>query len=115
MVSATVLQKTDLTFQRLPDATLIVCLSGEWKLGRQLPQSREFKFRRQIESPGTVSRITFDTQAITGWDSGLITFLLDIIEIGSEMHITVEKDGLPSGVQRILALADLISEVESAF
>ncbi len=108
MVSDTVGQKAELTLLRLPDSTLTVRLSGEWKSGRQLPQGEDF--RRQIESAGTVSRITFDTQAMTGWDSGLITFLLDITEIGSEMHIPVEKDGLPAGVQRILALASAVPE-----
>ena len=105
-------RKAELTLLRLIDATLIVRLSGEWKLGRQLQQGE--KFRRQIESEGTVSRITFDTQAMTGWDSGLITFLIRIIEIGSEMHIPVTKDGLPSGVQRILALASAVPERKGA-
>jgi len=101
-------QKAGLIMLRLPDATLTVRLSGEWKLGRQLPQREEFLHR--IEPAETVSRITFDTQAMTGWDSGLITFLLDITEIGSEMHIPVEKDGLPLGVQRLLALASAVPE-----
>jgi phospholipid/cholesterol/gamma-HCH transport system permease protein len=100
--------KAELTLVSLLDATLTVRMSGEWKLGRQLPQGEEL--RRRIESAGTVSRITFDTQAVTGWDSGLITFLLDITEIGSEMHIPVEKDGLPAGVQRILTLASAVPE-----
>ncbi len=106
MVSDTVLQKVDLTLLRLSDATLTVRLSGEWKLGRDLPQGGAF--RRQMESAGTVGRITFDTQAMTGWDNGLIIFLLNIIETGLEMHIPVEKDGLPAGVQRILALASAV-------
>ncbi len=108
MASDNSLQKAELTLLRLPDAILAVHISGEWKLGRQLPQIEDF--RRQIESRETVSRIIFDTQAMTGWDSGLMTFLMDIIEIGSEMHIPVEKDGLPAGVQRILALASAVPE-----
>jgi len=108
VVSDRVLQKAELTLLRLPDATLTVRLSGEWKLGRQLSRGEEF--RRQIESADAVSRITFDTQAMTGWDSGLIIFLMRIIEIGSEMHIPVEKDGLSAGVQRILALASAVPE-----
>lgn len=100
--------KAELTLVSLPDATLTVRLSGEWKLGRQLPKDQQF--RRQIESAETVSRITFDTQAMTGWDSGLITFLMDIIKVGSEKHIPIEKDGLPAGVQRILALASAVPE-----
>ncbi|HET6363864.1 MAG TPA: ABC transporter permease [Nitrospirota bacterium] len=108
MVSDTALQKAELTLLRLPDAILAVRLSGEWKLGGQLPQGEDF--RRQIKSTETFSRIIFDTQAMTGWDSGLMTFLMDIIEIGSEMHISVEKDGLPAGVQRILSLASAVPE-----
>jgi phospholipid/cholesterol/gamma-HCH transport system permease protein len=108
VVSDTALQKAELTLLRLPDGTLTVRLSGEWKLGRQLPQGEEL--RRQIESADTVSRIIFDSQAITAWDSGLMIFLMDIIEIGFEMHIPVEKDGLPAGVQRILALASAVPE-----
>jgi phospholipid/cholesterol/gamma-HCH transport system permease protein len=102
------LKKAELSLLRLADATLTVRLSGEWKLGKQLPQGEEL--RGKIESSDTVSRITIDTQAMTGWDSGLITFLLSIIEIGSEMHIPVEKEGLPAGVQRILTLASAVPE-----
>ena len=101
-------QKAELTLLRLPDATLTVRLTGEWKLGRQLPQGEEFQ--RRIGPADTVSRITFDTQAMRGWDSGLIIFLMHIIEIGSEMHIPVEKDSLPAGVQRILTLASAVHE-----
>ena len=108
VVSDTVGQKAELALLRLPDSTLAVRLSGEWKLGRQLPQGEELQL--QIKSEGTVSRITFDAKAMTGWDSGLIIFLMHIIEVGSEMHIPVEKDGLPGGVQRILALASAVPE-----
>ncbi len=100
--------KTELTLLRLQGSTLTMRLSGEWKLGRQLPEGEEF--RRSIESAGTVSRIAFDTKAITGWDSGLIIFLTHILDICSAMHILVEKDGLPAGVQRILALASAVPE-----
>ncbi len=108
MVSDTALKKAELTVLRLPDSTLSVRLSGEWKLGRQLPQREEF--RRRIGSADTVRRITFDTQAMTGWDSGLIIFLMHIVDVGSEMHIPVEKESLPAGVRRILALASAVPE-----
>ena len=91
-----------------PDATLTVRLSGEWKLGRQLPRREDF--RRQIASAGTVNRIAFDTQAMTGWDSGLITFLMRIVEICFELRIPLQRDGLPEGVQAILALASAVPE-----
>jgi len=108
VVSDTVGQKAELTLLRLSDAALTVRLSGDWKLGRQLPQGGEF--RREIESQDTVRRITFDTKAMTGWDTCLIIFLIHILEVGSGMQIPVEKDGLPAGVQRLLALASAVPE-----
>lgn len=100
--------KTELTLLRLPGSTLTVRLSGKWKLGRQLPQGEEL--RSQIASGPAVKRITFDTNAMTGWDSGLIILLMHIIEVGSEMNIPIEKAGLPAGVKRILALASAVPE-----
>jgi hypothetical protein len=42
----------------------------------QLPQGGEF--RRRIESAGVVRRITFETQAVTGWNSGRASGFLEI-------------------------------------
>ena len=108
MISDTTSDEAAFTLVHRPDATLTVRLSGEWKLGRQLPRREDF--RRQIESAGTVNRIVFDTQAVTGWDSGLITILMRIVEICSELRIPLQKDGLPEGVQTILALASAVPE-----
>ena len=108
VISDTTSGKADLTLVHGPDATLTVRLSGEWKLGRQLPRRQDF--RRQIASAGTVNRVVFDAQAMTGWDTGLIVFLMHIIQIGSELHISVEKGGLPDSVQKILDLASAVPE-----
>ena len=101
-------EKTELTLLPLSNGTLTLRLSGEWKLGRQLPRPEEF--RRQSEFAGAVARIVFDTKAMTGWDTGLITFLRRVTEMGSELHVPVEKDGLPEGVRKILALASAVPE-----
>ncbi|HVN24227.1 MAG TPA: ABC transporter permease [Syntrophorhabdales bacterium] len=102
------INKPELNLLRLPDATLVVRLSGVWKLSRHLPDREEFQ--HQMKSAGPVSRIVFDTQALTGWDSGLITFLKYIIEAGSELDVPLQKDGLPQGAQEILALASAVPE-----
>ncbi len=102
------MEPVSLNFSRKDSDTLLISLAGDWKRENRPPAVSEVE--KQLETGPWVKRILFMTQNLTGWDSGLITFLLDIIEIGSEMHIPVGKDGLPAGVQRILALAAAVPE-----
>jgi len=52
---------------RLPDATLMVRLSGEWKLGRQLPQGEEFR-RRLVTLSALDWRESVPIRSICGGD-----------------------------------------------
>jgi len=96
-----------LSFSRASDATLVVRLAGPWHLQRDMPNAEAV--RREIETtlPG---RLTFDTAQLTAWDSGLLTFLIDVSELCRQHHLAAERDGLPSGVQRLLALAEAVPE-----
>jgi phospholipid/cholesterol/gamma-HCH transport system permease protein len=58
--------------------------------------------------------MSFDAQGLTGWDSGLLTFLLRVIEYCSANNISVGKEGLPQGVQRLLDLATAVPERKGA-
>jgi phospholipid/cholesterol/gamma-HCH transport system permease protein len=102
------MEPVSLNFSRKDSDTLLISLAGDWKRENRPPAVSEVE--KQLETGPQVKGILFMTQNLTGWDSGLITFLLDIIEIGSKMHIPVGKDGLPAGVQRILALAAAVPE-----
>ncbi len=89
------------TFIHPSDDTIVVQISGEWKLEAGFPQlgdiEREFK-------PG-LKLIRFETQELKGWDSSLLSFLIKVRNICSGRDIEVVKDGLPQGVQRLLNLA----------
>ncbi len=96
-----------LSFRRMPDGMMVVALSGPWRLQRDMPSAEAL--RRELETAAPV-RITFDTAGLTAWDSSLLTFLLDVSELCRGRHVTVERDGLASGVQRLLALAEAVPE-----
>ncbi len=94
------------------DDTLIVILSGEWKLGSDLPSPEEV--RKQISGRPGIRRLVFDVGGLRGWDSGLLTFLIRVMSLCSGADIHVEKDGLSTGVQRLLSLAAAVPEREGA-
>jgi phospholipid/cholesterol/gamma-HCH transport system permease protein len=48
------------------------------------------------------------------FDSGLLLFLTNVTNVCSRMKIGLEKDGLPPGVQRLLALATAVPERKGA-
>ena len=59
-------------------------------------------------------RVTFDTQAITDWDSTLPTFLRGLLDLFASHEIDTDRSGLPEGVQRLLDLAAAVPETETA-
>jgi phospholipid/cholesterol/gamma-HCH transport system permease protein len=92
--------------------TLLVKLSGEWKITEALPSTSDVE--NSLESAKGIRRITFDTKDLGGWDSGLLTFLIKIFELSSKAKIEVVKDGLSEGVQRLINLATAVPERKGA-
>jgi len=111
-VKATESPSCELSFSRPTDDTLLVRLVGSWTIGNKLPSADDVL--EQAESGSRVQRITFDTKGLTAWDSGLLTFLIKVINQCARNKIHAEKEGLPHGVQRLLALANAVPERKGA-
>jgi phospholipid/cholesterol/gamma-HCH transport system permease protein len=92
--------------------TVQVELSGSWRLQDEFPALTDVE--QQIEATPRLQRMTFDTSELTAWDSGLVTFLLELIEFGAQRQIVVEQEGLPSGLRRLLHLATAVPERQGA-
>ncbi|MDY6838212.1 MAG: ABC transporter permease [Thermodesulfobacteriota bacterium] len=105
-------EQTTISFSRPEAHTLLVRLAGKWKIGEDLPQAEVLL--NEITSGPNVERIAFDTRDLQGWDSGLLTFLTKVIDASSRSKIHLEKEGLPEGVQRLLALASAVPERKGA-
>ncbi len=105
-------EQTGISFSRTEAGILLVRLAGNWKIGEELPTAEVLL--KQIESEPRVHCLTFDTHGLTGWDSGLLSFLIKIVDQCSQNKIHVEKDGLPHGVQRLLALAYAVPDRKGA-
>jgi phospholipid/cholesterol/gamma-HCH transport system permease protein len=88
--------------------TLLVELSGDWKITETLPSTSDVE--KSLDSAKGIRRLTFDTKDLGGWDSGLLTFLIKIFETCSKAKIEVVKEGLPEGVRRLIDLATAVPE-----
>jgi phospholipid/cholesterol/gamma-HCH transport system permease protein len=90
------------------DGEVRILLAGEWRLDNELPSADVVT--GELMSPGTEHRVSFDTGGVSGWDSGLLTFLLKVFNYCLSAGIPVSTDGLPSGASRLLALATAVPE-----
>jgi len=102
----------ELKILRQPAGSFVIHLTGDWKLENKLPDTGEVQ--KQLESGPKEVRVFFDTQSLTGWDSGLLIFLIKIIDHCAKKNINVDKGGLPQGVQRLFDLATAVPERKGA-
>jgi len=103
--------KSNLNFSRQTDDTLSLFFSGSWKIGEGLPPITDFQ--NQIESNPDIKQISIDTQGITEWDSGLLTFLIKVNSFCLQKNITISTVGLTEGVKRLLEIATAVPEKET--
>jgi phospholipid/cholesterol/gamma-HCH transport system permease protein len=108
----TSLAQCEMSFKRPTEDALLVRLTGNCKIGNVLPSADEVQ--KQIVSDPKIRQVTFDVQDLTGWDSGFLSFLIKIIDLCSRSKITIDKKGLPEGVQRLLTLATAVPERKGA-
>jgi phospholipid/cholesterol/gamma-HCH transport system permease protein len=85
-------------------------LSGPWHLSRDLPSAA--LVIPELGKPPTPNRLSFDTSGLSGWDSGLISFLLELESECRERGIKEDREGLPAGVRRLIELAEAVPEKE---
>jgi phospholipid/cholesterol/gamma-HCH transport system permease protein len=102
----------ELNFDKTECGTLRLILRGEWRLVNPLPSPQALK---DILSSGEgITGAAFDTRELGDWDSGLLTFLLGVINQCALGKLSLDRTGLPSGVNRLLALATAVPERQGA-
>lgn len=97
-----------MSFSWPAEDTLLIRLAGNWTIGQELPSPDEVQ--KQLDSEPRVKCLNFDTEALTGWDSGLLTFLIKIRDLCFRSNVQLDNAGLPEGVKRLLALASAVPE-----
>lgn len=88
--------------------TLVVQLSGRWYLRAGLPSTAPVEQALAATPPPRT--IAFDTTGLTSWDSSGLAVLDHIATLARARQIAIQPEGLPEGLQRLLALATAVPE-----
>jgi phospholipid/cholesterol/gamma-HCH transport system permease protein len=78
-------------------------LSGVWRLRHGMPNAGQFE--PQITSPVVPRRIVIEASGLAAWDSSIVNFLAGLMQICRARQITLDRSGLPDGLNRLLELA----------
>lgn len=98
-----------LTFEYPSSNTLLVKLSGDWKISEGLPAESEVI--SQLDGHKDITQITFDLSDIGKWDSGLASFLFHLVRECRQRKVAINQQGLPAGVERLISLALKVHEM----
>jgi phospholipid/cholesterol/gamma-HCH transport system permease protein len=105
-------EAASLAFSRPDSGTLLITLAGRWTMKKRLPTISQVE--AQLASQPPVRRVAFDCQGMDGWDSGLLTFMVKVINVSKAKQIDTDCDGLPEGVHKLLNLAFAVPERKGA-
>ena len=99
------------SLQTAGDATLVVQLSGVWRLQKNAASASPLQ---KTLATSQVRRVSFDTKDLSSWDSSILIFLTKVMALCRQRNIATEREGLPKGIRRLLELAEIAPEQEGA-
>jgi phospholipid/cholesterol/gamma-HCH transport system permease protein len=70
--------------------------------------------RQELERFPKPARVGFDAENLSHWDSSILTFLIEVSEVCRQHGINMDRAGLPTGVRRLLDLAEAVPEKKGA-
>lgn len=105
-------EKNNYEIIKLPDNALILSLSGEWRSTSGIPDSSLVAVSLDKHKP--VSGLKMDLSGITGWDSALIIFLINILEYARKLGIKSNQEDLPPEILGLIKLALAVPEKTGA-
>lgn len=83
------MNETAVVFNRVNEEVLSVLLQGKWQLEQETP-SRE-QIEGQIHESPAVKQIVFDATRLEAWDSSLLIFLFDLIQVARKGKIPIDN------------------------
>ena len=97
---------------KLPNDTLVLSLSGEWKGISGIPDSS--LILKHLDEHKPVSSLKLDLSGVTGWDSALIAFIINILEYSQRQGIAPDQENLPPEIAGLIKLALAVPEKTDA-
>lgn len=102
----------DLSVDRSAGGGITVRLSGSWSLAHPLPSAEPVV--RELETSPPAAGLDFETSGLESWDSAVLTFLVEIEEACADRGVPTHREGLPTGLRRMVELATAVPEKKDA-
>src|SRR5581483_1479761 len=99
-------------FERKSDSSLLVHLRGKWQLGHDMPSSSVIA--KELSAQAVPVRLGYEASELTGWDSALISFLVETDDLCRTHGVESDRSGLPEGIRRLVELAEAVPERQGA-
>jgi phospholipid/cholesterol/gamma-HCH transport system permease protein len=106
------MSEAEIQLKRMPGDTLGIDLRGKWHLGEDIPSTG--KVREELQAHPATKQIVFAAKSLSSWDSSVLTFLVEVMQLAAKGGIQVRKEGLPAGVQQLIGLATAVPKKEDA-
>jgi phospholipid/cholesterol/gamma-HCH transport system permease protein len=90
-----------------PDV-VVVHLSGTWRLEDRLPGLGDLE-GALVRNPAA-GRLVVDARGVTAWDTGLVAFVLKLVQFCERRGVVVDRQSLPPGVNRLIGLATAVPQ-----
>src|SRR5579862_4101259 len=107
------LRSSQLFFGRASGDTLVLALAGDWHLEHGLISGAALE--RELAHPPMPWRIAFDAAKLGRWDSSLVAFVAEVLELCHTRDLAVDPEGLPGGLRRLVELAEAVPEAKDAY
>ena len=98
---------TNLMVEHLPDL-LLIRPSGNYRELNEAPAVRIV--REALDESDGVKSLSFDSTALTGWDSRFVGFIRNCAELCRTRNIEFRDDGLPESMRRLVRLAQAVPQ-----
>ena len=98
----------ELGLDRPAPETLRIRLAGAWRLQDKLP-TLDVVEAALADTPGQ-RRVVLEAGGVTAWDTGLVAFVMNLLQHCGREQVPVDQRDLPPGVTRLLALATTVAE-----
>ena len=92
--------------------SFVLVFGGNWTLGSKRAGIKEVL--THISSSQGTHPAVFETSNLDAWDSTFVATILNLLAEGKKSDVMFEMEGLPEGVQRLIALATSVPERQGA-
>lgn len=103
---------SQLSFGRASGETLVLALAGNWHLQQGFASGAAVE--RELQRPPLPRRVTFNARELGKWDSSLLAFITEVVELCHSRKVEVDFSELPSGLKRMVELAETVPEKKGA-